>query len=150
VSVPFSTSYHNKVEFELNCYSTVLIHSIENVFVDYSVVNWDDLNNYLCNVNWSEIYAVNDKKWSAFSSILNDAILQFVPTRIKCIRKSAARSYPHHIRKLISKKPYYGERLDSLGPNNYIKHIVSQQMLYGKLFMLTPVRWRTNLLIQTI
>jgi len=60
---------------------------------DYSVVNWDGLNNYLCNVCWSEIYAVNDngdQKWSALSSILNDAILQFAITSIKRIRKSAA------------------------------------------------------------
>ena len=39
VSVPFSTSDHSKVEFKLNCYSTVLIHSIDKVFVDYSVVD---------------------------------------------------------------------------------------------------------------
>jgi len=61
VSVPFSTIDHNKVEFKLNCYSTVLIHSIEKVFVDY-IVNWDGLNNDLCNVNWSESYAVNDNR----------------------------------------------------------------------------------------
>ena len=107
VSVPFSTSDHNKVEFKLNCYSTVLIHSIDKVFVDYSVVDWDGFNNYLCNVNWSEIYAVGDngdQRWSAFSTTLNDAILQFAPTSIKRVRKSAAQNYPHHIRKLISNK----------------------------------------------
>jgi len=86
VSVPFSTSDHNKVEFKLTCYSTVLFHSIEKVFVDYIVVNWDGLNNYLCNVNWSEIYAINDNgdsRWSAFSSILNDAIIPFAPTQLR-------------------------------------------------------------------
>ena len=107
VVVPFSTSDHNRVEFKLNCNNTVLIHSNDKLFTDYSAVDWDCFNDYMCNVDWSDVYSAHDsadERWSAFSSTLNDAVVQFAPTNIKHVRKSAAQSYPYPIRKLITKK----------------------------------------------
>ena len=56
----------------------MLIQNIDTVFVDYSAVNCDDFNDYLCNVNWSEIFTADDDgdlRWSAFSTTVNDTIL---------------------------------------------------------------------------
>ena len=64
-------------------------------------------NEFLRIIDWSDVYSNvrdGDQRWSIFSSILNNAILQFAPTSIKHVRKSAACTYPIHIRKLMSKK----------------------------------------------
>ena len=85
----------------------MLIQNTDTVFVDYSAMNWDDFNDYLCNVNWSEIYTDEDdgdQRWFAFSTTVIDAISRFARTSIRRVRKAAAHSYPHHIRKLTSKK----------------------------------------------
>ena len=79
------------------------------IFTDFSAIDWDSFNEYFCHINWSVVYSVDDdgdQRWSAFSTILNNAILQFAPSSIKQVRRSAARCYPHHIRKLISKKAF--------------------------------------------
>jgi Reverse transcriptase (RNA-dependent DNA polymerase)/Endonuclease-reverse transcriptase len=107
VDVPFSTSDHNRVNFKLAFCSTVFLQDNDRIFTDYRAVDWPCFNEYLRNIDWSDIYYNNadgDLRWLAFSSTLNNAILQFAPTNIKHVRKSAACAYPIHIRKLISKK----------------------------------------------
>jgi len=113
VNMPLSTSDHNTVDFKLNFCNTIFLNNNDKVFTDYSAVDWDSFNDYFRNINWSHIYSIDDdgdQRWSAFSNTLNNAILQFAPTSIKHVRKSAVRSYPHHIRKLISKKAFLWKR----------------------------------------
>jgi len=107
VDVPFSTSDHSRVNFKLSFYNSVFLSKNDKIFTDYSAVDWVSFNEYFMNINWSDVYsnAVDgDQLWSAFSSTLNNVILQFAPISIKHVRKSAACSYPKNIRKLISKK----------------------------------------------
>jgi hypothetical protein len=109
VGVPLSTSDHNTVDFKLNFCNAIFLNNTDKVFTDFSAVDWDSFNEYLCNINWSDVYSVDDdgdQRCSAFSSTLNNATSQFAPTSIKHVRKSAVHSYPHHIRKLISKKAF--------------------------------------------
>jgi len=114
VSVPLSTSDHNRVDFKLNFCNTVFLKNNDKIFTDYSAVDWDRFNEFFRNINWSNVYsdidADGNQRWSTFSSLLNYAILQFAPTSIKHIRKSTLRTYPHHIRKLISKKALLWKR----------------------------------------
>jgi len=110
VNAPLRTSDHDRVDFKLNFCSTVFLKQNDKVFTDYSAVNWDSFNEHLRNIDWSCIYSgvANDgnERWSTFASTFHNVILQFAPTTIKQVRKSAARSYPCHIRKLISKKAF--------------------------------------------
>lgn len=107
VDVPFSTSDHNSVNFKLSFCNTVFLSQSDTIFNDFSTVDWVRFNEFFENIDWSAVYsnvADGDQLWSAFSSTLNDAILQFAPISIKHVRKSAACTYPKNIRKLVSKK----------------------------------------------
>ena len=69
VDVPFNTSDHNRAEFKFNCNNTVLIRSNNKLFTDYSAVHWGCFNDYICNVDWFDVYSAHDsadKRWSAF------------------------------------------------------------------------------------
>ena len=107
MDVPFSTSDHNRVNFKLAFCKSVFLHNNDRIFNYFSAVEWDSFNEFLRIIDWSDVYSNardGDQRWSIFSSMLNNAILQFAPTSIKHVRKSAACTYPILIRKLISKK----------------------------------------------
>ena len=100
-------------------------------------------------IDWSGVYSAHDcadKRWSAFSSTLNDAILQLAPTSIKHVRISAAQSNPYPIRKLITKKASLWKRRKLSTPKNSIKHIGS---LCEKQFTPTLVKWRVISILLT-
>jgi len=114
--VPLGLSDHDKVYFKLNFCNTAFFNNNSKVFTDLSGVDWDSFNAYFNSVDWTSVYSDvidSDQRWEAFSNTLNNAILQFAPTSIKQIRNSTARSYPHHIRKLISKKAFLWKKAKS-------------------------------------
>jgi len=107
--VPLSTGDHDKIVFKLYFPSNVVLNESDKIFTDFSHVDWQAFNEYFSSVNWSTVYSADDDgdaRWAAFSNTLNNAVLQFAETSIKHVRRSAIRSYPAHIRKLISKKKF--------------------------------------------
>ena len=75
---------------------------------DFKSADYLSFNNYLSDIDWQCVLAnIHDFQvmWNVFTSILNDAIDMFVPTRnVKLNHRTDLRSYPTNIRRLFSQQ----------------------------------------------
>ena len=87
VAQPFSNTDHYSVDFTVSINvgdndTPVNIFAIRYHCKD---VDWDAMTGSLNEINWNELLTVKftaDSLWESFSSVLNDAINCFVPTRV--------------------------------------------------------------------
>ena len=85
---PFSNSDHSQVEFTVfveDSYVTSAHAAVPNLkHYDWSNANFELIAQYLTAVNWYDLIVVNltpDSLWSAFSSLIQGAVDQFVSSR---------------------------------------------------------------------
>ena len=118
VQCPFSTSDHNVISFTLNitCDNSDVLdnQSIDYLYHDFSSADYEAMELYLSNVNWSLeftfVFSVEDY-WQIFAHHLNTAIESYVPVRKKPEHiNSKKKSYPKRIRKMLSRKAHYWRR----------------------------------------
>ena len=112
VAAPVGESDHNTVVFnitgEVNKSVIVYVTAPFITVKDYKSADYVSLNNYLSGIDWQCVLAnIHDihVMWNVFTSILNDAIDMFVPTRnVKLNHCTDLRSYLKHIKRLFSQK----------------------------------------------
>jgi len=109
IEAPIGDSDHNTVCFNIcDCKGAEDITEPSIVVKDFKAADYVALNNYLAAVNWQDIlvnfHDVQDM-WGVFTSILDDAIEMFVPTRVvKVDRHTDLRCYPKYIRRYFSQR----------------------------------------------
>jgi len=123
----FSTSDHCTIDFNLSFLPLKSDFShcfpVDVNYHDFSKCNWDDVNNYFFNVDWSAAYSeclTAEQHTDVFYCILDDCIDQFVP--IYCSRRTThyrGINYPPHIRKLLLKKKNCWRLYRKFGTNVY-------------------------------
>ena len=116
--LPFSTSDHNTVEFDLFFKATSRTDMSQTVRKYlWKKADYNALNSYLYNYRWDQLFSVNftaDNIWNAFTEVLNYAISLFVPsveTRINGLSRKQFKRYPSLIRQLASRKQCLWRRL---------------------------------------
>ena len=110
---PFSNSDHSQVEFTVfveDSYVTSAHAAVPNLkHYDWSNANFELIAQYLTAVNWYDLIVVNltpDSLWSAFSSLIQGAVDQFVSSR-SCVtvrRRERKVWYPPGIRRSVARK----------------------------------------------
>jgi hypothetical protein len=114
VDIPFSTSDHSSIEFEiaLNMLGTEDSTNIvlPTARLDFSKTDHCGLAADLLNINWSSIFSINDSidnAWDKFNNCIMSLIIKFTPLKSKsrCATQPVANKYlPLDIQRLINKK----------------------------------------------
>lgn len=115
VAEPFCNSDHNTVAFKvfsdnLSEAGDATSTSAPNTYLDWDKADYNGIASYLSSINWYDLLAVNltsDALWSAFHSVISDAINIFVPTKPYSQNKpgnAIKKRYPPGIRRALARK----------------------------------------------
>ena len=107
---PFGSSDHNAVEFGVLVDVDELGQNNDVHIKQYlwSQGDYESMAAYLNAVNWDDLLTVNftaNALWAEFSTILNNAVDLFVPSKLVTPHNAfKRRNYPKHVRVLINRK----------------------------------------------
>ena len=131
LSAPLGTSDHSIVHFTIFdqfpqeiCYDT---SPIELPVYYWSAGDYQAIGEYLATFDWTNLFSFHfdvDSLWSEFKRILRAIILLHVPHKnISHNKKYRPRTYPRHIRKLLTRKAAIWRKMkDSNRPDLILKY----------------------------
>ena len=108
---PILNSDHNAIELNINI-NPPTVNAKNFFYTDFKNGNYDELNNYLLNINWNQIFLNRniDEMYKNFIQIITHGISLYIPIKIINQKK---KFLPLHIRNLLKykrklwKKIYY-------------------------------------------